>query len=168
MSQFQWNILLWHDQTQEHEFECFYTVSIHKNHFKKQHYGTEPVSETFKISKFWWNILLWHGQTQKHEFGYFYTMLVHKNYFKKEKYETESFLRNIQNFWYSIRLFTVTWPNVAQTVGSFQKIYLHKTTVKKKTMRQGDFRKCSRCHRFSKIFQCVINRRMNTNPRIFR
>ena len=98
MSQFQWNILLWHDQTQEHEFECFYTVSIHKNHFKKQHYGTEPVSETFKISKFWWNILLWHGQTQKHEFGYFYTMSVHKNYFKKEKYETESFLRNIQNF----------------------------------------------------------------------
>ena len=25
-------------------------------------------------------------------------------------------------------------------------------------MRQGNFRKCSRCYRFSKIFQCVINR----------
>ena len=32
-----------HDQAQEHEFECFCTMSIHKNHFKKQKYGTEPV-----------------------------------------------------------------------------------------------------------------------------
>ena len=36
-------ILLWHDQTQEHEFGCFYTMSAHKNHFKKQKYGTESV-----------------------------------------------------------------------------------------------------------------------------
>ena len=33
--QFQGNILLWHDQTQEHDFGCFYTMSIHKNRFKK-------------------------------------------------------------------------------------------------------------------------------------
>ena len=26
-SKFQWNILLWYDQTQEHEFGCFYTMS---------------------------------------------------------------------------------------------------------------------------------------------
>ena len=25
---------MWHDQTQEHEFGCFYTMSAHKNHFK--------------------------------------------------------------------------------------------------------------------------------------
>ena len=32
-----------HDQTQEHKVECFYTMSIHKNYFKKQKYGTESV-----------------------------------------------------------------------------------------------------------------------------
>ena len=31
-----------HDQAQEHELGCFYRMSIHKNHFKKQKYGTEP------------------------------------------------------------------------------------------------------------------------------
>ena len=41
--QFQWNILLWHDQTQKHGFECFYTISIHKNYFKKQKYDIEFV-----------------------------------------------------------------------------------------------------------------------------
>ena len=35
--------LLWHDQTHEHEFECFYTMSINKNHFKKQKYVTKFV-----------------------------------------------------------------------------------------------------------------------------
>ena len=51
---------------------------IHKNHLKKQKYGTESVEETFKISKFRWNILLWHDQTQEHEFGCLYAMLVNK------------------------------------------------------------------------------------------
>ena len=52
LSQFQRNILLQLDQTKEHKFECFYAMSIHENHFEKQKYGTEPVQETFKISKF--------------------------------------------------------------------------------------------------------------------
>ena len=43
---------LWHDQTQEHEFRCFYAMSIHKNHSKTQRYETEPDLEAFKISKF--------------------------------------------------------------------------------------------------------------------
>ena len=30
-------------QTEEHEFGCFYLISIHNNHFKKQKYGTESV-----------------------------------------------------------------------------------------------------------------------------
>ena len=34
-------------------------------------------------------------------------------------------------------------------------------------MSQDNFRKCSRCHRFSEIFRYVINRQMNTNSRIF-
>ena len=34
-------------------------------------------------------------------------------------------------------------------------------------MRQEKFRKCSICHRFSEIFQLVINRRINKNSRIF-
>ena len=50
MSQFQWNILLWHDQTQKHEFGYFYTMSVHKNYFKKEKYETESFWETFKIS----------------------------------------------------------------------------------------------------------------------
>ena len=83
-SKFQWNILLWHDQTQEHKFWCFYTMSIHKNHFKKQKYGAESVWETFKISKFQWNILLWHDQTQEHEFGCFYTMSAHKPFLRNK------------------------------------------------------------------------------------
>ena len=29
-------------------------------------------------------------------------------------------------------------------------------TVRKKTIRNDNFRKCSRCHRFSEIFQCAI------------
>ena len=28
--------------------------------------------------------------------------------------------------------------------------------VRKKTIRNDNFRKCSRCHRFSEIFQCAI------------
>ena len=32
-----------HDQAQEHEFGCFYTMLIHKNHFRKQIYATESV-----------------------------------------------------------------------------------------------------------------------------
>ena len=41
--QLEWNILLWYDQTREREFGCFYIMLIHKNHFKKQKYGTESV-----------------------------------------------------------------------------------------------------------------------------
>ena len=35
-------------------------------------------------------------------------------------------------------------------------------------MGQGNFRKRSACHRFTEIFQCVINRQRDTNSRIFR
>ena len=38
-----WNIPLLHDQTQEHEFGCFYRMSVHKNYFKKEKYGTKSV-----------------------------------------------------------------------------------------------------------------------------
>ena len=41
------------------------------------------------------------------------------------------------------------------------------TSLRKKTRIEDNFKKCSRCRRFSQIFQCVINRRMNTNSRIF-
>ena len=27
---------MWHEQTQKHEFGCFYTTSEHKNHSKKK------------------------------------------------------------------------------------------------------------------------------------
>ena len=40
-------------------------------------------------------------------------------------------------------------------------------SVRKKTMRQDHFRKCSRCQHFSEIFKYIINRRMNTNFCIF-
>ena len=30
----------------------FYTMSVHKNYFKKEKYGTESDYRTFKISKF--------------------------------------------------------------------------------------------------------------------
>ena len=39
--------LLWHDQTQEHEFGYFYTMSVHKKHFKKRKYGTESKFQKF-------------------------------------------------------------------------------------------------------------------------
>ena len=44
-----------------------------------------------------------------------------------------------------------------------------KVTVRKKTLRQDNFRKCPRCHRFSEISQWVDeqDRGMNTNSRIF-
>ena len=42
-SKFQWNILLWHDQAQEHEFGCFYTLQAYKTHFMEQKCGTESV-----------------------------------------------------------------------------------------------------------------------------
>ena len=43
---------VWHEQTQKHEFECFYTMSTHKNHFKKQslfkkHSKFQNFDETF-------------------------------------------------------------------------------------------------------------------------
>ena len=34
---------LWHDQAQKNELKCFVTISVHKNHFKKQKYGTESI-----------------------------------------------------------------------------------------------------------------------------
>ena len=49
----------------------------------------------------------------------------------------------------------------------FRKYIYTEATVRKKTMREDNFSKCSGCHRFSEIFQCVINRRMNTNACIF-
>ena len=79
-----------------------------------------------KHSKFRWNILLWHNQTQEHEFGCFYTMSVHKNYFKKEIWDRVC-LRNIQSFWYSIRFFTVTWPNAGTNNRKFlENIFIRK------------------------------------------
>ena len=49
---------MWHDKTQEHEFGCFYTMSIHKNHFKKQNYGTVCLRniQIFKISLKYFNV----------------------------------------------------------------------------------------------------------------
>ena len=35
-------------------------------------------------------------------------------------------------------------------------------------MGRDNFGKCSTCHHFSEVFQCVINRRRYTNSRIFR
>ena len=79
-----------------------------------------------KHSKFRWNILLWHNQTQEHKFGCFYTMSVHKNYFKKEIWDRVC-LRNIQSFWYSIRFFTVTWPNAGTNNRKFlENIFIRK------------------------------------------
>ena len=72
------------------------------------------------------------------------------------------------NFEYSTTFFTVIWSNVAQIIGSSYNMYLLKNyAVGKITMRQDRFRKCSRCHRFSEPFQCVINRRMNSNSCTF-
>ena len=48
------NILLWYDQTQKHEFGCFYTMSVHNNHFNKQKYGTvylRNIENSNKIDK---------------------------------------------------------------------------------------------------------------------
>ena len=38
----------------------------------------------------------------------------------------------------------------AQKIKSF-KLYLQKTTVRKKIMGQDNFRKCCMCHRFSEV-----------------
>ena len=50
-----------------------------------------------------------------------------------------------------------------QTIGISLKTIYTKATVRKNTMRQDNFGKCSRCHHFSEIFQYVINRRKNAN-----
>ena len=41
---------MWHDQTQEHKFEYFYTTSIYKNHFKKM--GQSLFKKYSKFQKF--------------------------------------------------------------------------------------------------------------------
>ena len=46
--------------------------------------------------------------------------------FQERKIWDRVCLRNVQSLQYSIRFFTVTWPNVAQIIGIFQKIFLHK------------------------------------------
>ena len=38
-----------HEQSQEHEFGCFYTMSVYKNYSTNEKYGTESVKEAFKI-----------------------------------------------------------------------------------------------------------------------
>ena len=40
---FWWNILLWYDQTQGHEFGYFYEMSVNKNYFKKEKFAAAPV-----------------------------------------------------------------------------------------------------------------------------
>ena len=45
-----------HEQSQEHEFGCFYTMSVYKN------YGTESVNEAFKILNF--DEILYCGMTR--------------------------------------------------------------------------------------------------------
>ena len=44
-------IQVWHDQTQEYECGCSYTMSAQKSHFMKRKYWAESVYEIFKIPK---------------------------------------------------------------------------------------------------------------------
>ena len=64
----------------------------------------------------------------------------------------------MSKFQYSIKFFTATWPDT----GANNRKFLENT------MRQDNFRKCSRCQRFNEIFQYLINRRRNTKSGIFR
>ena len=57
---------------------------------------------------------------------------VHKNYFKKGKLWDRVRLRNIQNFWYLIKLSTVTWPNADTNNRKFSENIF---TERKKTVR---------------------------------
>ena len=79
---------MWHDQTQEHEFGCFYTMSIHKNHFKKQKYGTESVYETFTFLNF--DEIYYCGMTKLRNTNWdVFIQCRHKNQFEKRKYVTK-------------------------------------------------------------------------------
>ena len=108
------------------------SMSVHKNHFRKQKYGTESVSKTFKISKVWWNILLWHDQTQKHEFGCFHTISAHNKYFKK-KHMRQSLLKSFSKFLIYYKVFCCEKTKRATNNRMFlEKIFIQKLLQKRK------------------------------------
>ena len=85
-----------------------------------------------------------------------------------KKVSIRSSFKNYLKFWkfqYLMKIFTATLPKVGTSNSTFSENI--KVFVRKNTMRQGNFRKCSRYHRFSKIIQSVISRRRNTNSGIF-
>ena len=43
---------MWHDWTQKQNFECFYAMSIHKNHFKKQNVEQTLIKKHKKFQNF--------------------------------------------------------------------------------------------------------------------
>ena len=73
-------------------------------------------------------------------------------------------LRNIQNFKVTLKYFSVAWPDTGIRfwiiVACVDK---WKFLNQRKLLDRVFLRKCSRCHHFSKIFQCVINKERNTN-----
>ena len=80
---------------------------------------------------------------------------------KPNKDVKQTLFKNHLKFQYSIKFFPVTWPNVGTNNTKFF-IYT-KATVRKKTMRQDNFRTCSRCHSFSenlKISSETIKRKI--------
>ena len=155
-----WNISLLHDQTQKQEIrsllivfidkkhfkkyftvawpdlgtwicECFYAMSIHMNHFKKQKSGTEAVSETFKISKFWWNILLWHDQTRTMNLNVWIPSQYTRTILRKKNMWQILFKKHSKFLIFNNVFLLCQHQMWALIIGSFWKYIYAKTTLRK-------------------------------------
>ena len=113
-----WNISLLHVQAQKHKFRCFYTMSLHKNHFKKQKYGTACLRniENFKISMKCFTVAGPDSGTQVWVFLYNVST---QEPFWETKICDRVCLRNIQNFKILMKYFTVARPDSGTRVWMF-------------------------------------------------
>ena len=87
-------------------------------------------------------------------------MLVHKSHFNKQEYGAESFcLRNIQNFKYLMKYFTVAWGDSKKTnLNDFIQCQYTRTISRNKNVMQSVFTKHSQFLIFNKIFHCDMVR----------
>ena len=115
-SKFRWNLLLWHDQTQKQEFGCFYTISVHKNHFKKEKYGQSLFSKHSKFQIF--DEILYCGLTRFRNFkiSVFRQYQNTRTILKKKNTEQNHFKKPSKFQKFQLSNFTLTWSNEGKKI----------------------------------------------------
>ena len=97
-----------HDQTQEHEFECFYTMSINKKHLRKKDMGQSLFKKYSQFQNF---IEIFYCDMVRIKSGtriwmFLYNVSIQEPFQERNVWDRGS-LRNIQNSKTLMKYFTV-------------------------------------------------------------